>query len=600
MGRIADGFDRFGNPEGRAFDLGGGDEDRIRGERILLYICQITDGDFAEKEMRTLMAERGLHLEVRHAPASGGCALDATLLAGYTQLWYVSGDHETLNSQQVQMIGDYVRSGNGLAIWADNHPWYADANLLAQALTGSGFSGNLAGGGVMVPGPPLTAGHFVEHQLTQGVNNLYEGITICTIHPAPDVTILGRSHDGQLCIACFERKGQRIVLDTGFTKLYNHLYHKSAGLGRYLSNIAFWLARGSRGVAYEMLSPGRNEIASVKKGGTSKDYRFTVTKPGAATCIVQWEGKANLGLTVRAPDGSVAGRGSSPTSPLRVTVRTPISGTWVCRVDGIDVAPAGLKYAAKVALEAAGSSSGTERRPIAPPRLRVVLPFYLVADVSAAAAGTIREFTIALDKLKRGLMFDPSLDEVVALSLITFGDTARTAVALAAPSEFKLPTLTTGGGASYGAAIGEYHRAFEQDRARLKAEDTRVFRPCVFFLTHGTPKDRSYSDTFRSLLGFDPVSGQGNRAYPHVIPIGLPGATRDSLAGLAYPDFGATAQRGRWFLTDPAHTALDCYRSMVQTIHRTITATQATAAQGTTTFTPPTSIPGTQSGVAGT
>ena len=39
MARIAGGFDRFGNPEGRAFDLGGGDEDRVRGESILLYIC---------------------------------------------------------------------------------------------------------------------------------------------------------------------------------------------------------------------------------------------------------------------------------------------------------------------------------------------------------------------------------------------------------------------------------------------------------------------------------------------------------------------------------------------------------------------------------
>ena len=88
MARIAGGFDRFGNPEGRAFDLGGGDEDRVRGESILLYICKISDGVFAEQEMRSLMAERGLQLDIRHAPAFGGCTLDAQLLAGYTQLWY--------------------------------------------------------------------------------------------------------------------------------------------------------------------------------------------------------------------------------------------------------------------------------------------------------------------------------------------------------------------------------------------------------------------------------------------------------------------------------------------------------------------------------
>ena len=599
MARIAGGFDRFGNPEGRAFDLGGGDEDRVRGESVLLYICKIPDGVFAEQEMRTLMAERGLQLDIRHAPAFGGCTLDAQLLAGYTQLWFVSGDRPTLSDQQVQMIVNYVRSGNGLAIWADNDPYYADANLLARALIGSSFSGNREGDKVMVPGPPDTTGRFVEHQLTQGVNNLYEGITICTIDPVPGITILGKSHDGQRCFGCFEREGQRVVLDTGFTKLYSVYYHKSAGLGRYLSNIAFWLARGSRGVEYELLSPGRSEIASVKKGEKSKEYRFAVSEAAAATCIVQWDGKATLGVTVRAPDGSVAGRGSSPSSPLRVTVLTPTPGTWACRVEGVDVPSAGMTYAAKVALEIPSSHSGTGRRPVVPSKGRVVLPFYLVCDVSAAAAGTIWDFAVALQKLKRGLMRDPAIDETVALSLITFDETARTVAALAAPSAIELPTLSAGGGASFSAAIREYHRAFEKDRARLKAEDAQVFRPCVFFLAHDAPKDRRYQEAFRSLLGFDSSTGQGNRAYPNVIAIGLPGATRESLAGLAYPDFGDPARRGRWFVADPAPTALDGYRPMVQIIYRTITATHATAARGTITFTPPTSISGTQNGIAG-
>ena len=266
------------------------------------------------------------------------------------------------------MIVNYVRSGNGLAIWADNEPFYADANLLARALTGSSFSGNLLGDQVMVPGPPDTVGCFVEHQLTQGVNNLYEGITICTIDPVPGITILGTSHDGQRCLGCFEREGQRVVLDTGFTKLYRELYHKSAGLGRYLSNIAFWLARGSRGVQYQLLSPGRSEIASVKKGEKSREYRFDVSGAAAATCIVQWEGKATLGVTVRAPDGSVAGRGSSSSSPLRVTAPTPTPGTWACTVEGIDAPPAGITYTAKVALEIPGSHGGTGR-PVVPSKV---------------------------------------------------------------------------------------------------------------------------------------------------------------------------------------------------------------------------------------
>jgi len=219
--------------------------------------------------------------------------------------------------------------------------------------------------------------------------------------------------------------------------------------------------------------------------------------------------------------------------------------------------------------------------------------------VSAAAAGTIRDFAVALQKLKHDLMRIPAIDETVALSLITFDETARTVAALAAPSAIEVPTLSAGGGASFSAAIREYHRALEKDRARLKAGGAKVFRPCVFFLAHGAPKDR-YQETFRSLLGFDSSTGQGNRAYPNVIAIGLPGATRESLSGLAYPDFGDPARRGRWFVTDPAPTALDGYRPMVRIIYQTITATHATGTRGIITFTPPTSIPGTQSGVAGT
>jgi uncharacterized protein YegL len=252
-----------------------------------------------------------------------------------------------------------------------------------------------------------------------------------------------------------------------------------------------------------------------------------------------------------------------------------------------------------VALEIPSSDSDTGRRPVVPSKGRVVLPFYLVCDVSAAAAGTIRDFALALQKLKGNLIHDPAIDENVALSLITFDETARTVAPLTVPSALELPTLSAGGGASFSAAIREYHRAFEEDRARLKAEDAKVFRPCVFFLVHGAPKDRDYQETFWSLLGFDSSTGQGNRAYPNVIALGLPSATRESLAGLAYPDFGDPARRGRWFVADPAPTALDGYRPLVQIIHRTITATHATAAHGTITFTPPTSITGTQSGAAG-
>jgi uncharacterized protein YegL len=592
--RVSEGFDEFGNPKGRAFDLGGGDEGRIRGERILFYACYVSDGDFAEAELRTLMAERGLTFDVMHAPRTGGCALTPELLSRYTQLWYVSGETSTLSARQVQDIVAYVDAGNGLAIWADNHPWYADANLLAQALIGTRFSGDKPGDKVMVPGPKRKRGRFIEHPLTQGVNNLYEGITICTIAEATDVTILGMSHDGQSCLGCFEQRGRRIVLDTGFTKLYRSLFHKSAGLGRYLSNIAFWLARGSRGVEYQLLTPGRDRVETFARGDAAKRYQFDVAGPGDVTCILQWDGKATLGLTVYGPDGAVAAHREAPLSPVRLTIPAPAPGTWVAQADGVDVRADRVPYVVTLSTESQGKEGqGNDRRGKSSGR---VLPFYFVCDVSTAGPGVLEDMSSVLRYIQRDLANGA---DTVAVSVIAFDDRARTIVPLAPPAGITPPRLTAGGDRrSFGAALREFHRAFQADRSRLAASGARIFRPTVFLLTHGEPDDSDHTQVLHSMLRYDPATKQGNRAYPSIMPIALHGARVETLATLAYPDFGDPAKRGRWFLAKPAADRRQVLKGVADAICRTVRDTQAAVDRGTPMVTLPESIPGMLTGVA--
>jgi hypothetical protein len=348
-------FDEYGNPRGHAFDLGGGDEDRVRGEKILLYI--VYQGDEENTNFRTAshlqqtVAERGLQMDVRLAPATGNSDLTETLLSTYSQLWYISSNRRTLSDQQVQMITRYVRAGNGLAIWADNEPYYVDANLLATSLIGTSFSGDKMADQILVPGPKLAPGYFIEHALTQGVNNLYEGITICTIKPMSGVTVLGQSHDGQLCLGCFEQDNQRIVLDTGFTKLFRDRFQKSAGIARYLCNIAFWLARGSRSVEYKLLTPGREDIATISTGQLSKDYKVSLTQPTAGTYILQWNNSATLGLMVRDPRGSVVYDQVSSNSPQRATLRMDLPGNWTCQIKGVRVPSPNFPYVLTLVLD---------------------------------------------------------------------------------------------------------------------------------------------------------------------------------------------------------------------------------------------------------
>lgn len=355
MSKKSTGFDEHGNPEGHAFDLGGGDEDRIRGEKILLYVGYLGEASSSNfrraPHLQQVIAERRLHMDVRPAPDNGRCNLNDSLLSSYSQLWYISGDQPTLSDQQVQMIAQYVRAGNGLAIWADNEPYYADANLLAKALMGTSFSGNKMADQVMIPGPKLARGHFIEHPLTQGVNNLYEGITICTIAPTVRVTILGQSYDGQLCLGCYERDNQRIVLDTGFTKLFSDRFQRSAGIARYLSNIAFWLARGSRSVEYKLLTPGREDMATLNPGRISEDYKFTNKRSTRLTYILQWNGNATLELTIREPHGFVVVNKTASDSPFRVELQADTLGDWVSQVKGVNLPYPNFPYVLTLVLD---------------------------------------------------------------------------------------------------------------------------------------------------------------------------------------------------------------------------------------------------------
>jgi hypothetical protein len=368
-----EGFDRHGNPISRAYELGSIDDDQMRSERILLYIAYLSEQTTGEKyewhHVQQAVAERNIHMDIRMAPRPGICDLDTVLLSNYTQLWFVSDRVKTLRDQHLRVIEDFVKAGNGLLIWADNDPFFADANLLAKHFIGTRFSGNRHGDRVLTPGHTVSRGHFVEHPLTQGVNRLYEGITICTIKPAPDLTFLAQSHDGQYCMACFERENQRIVLDTGFTKLHEGRFHNTAGTARYFRNIAFWLAKAGRGYQYTLLTPGRDSLAMLQPGGTSERYTHSVTTPTILTYVLQWEGTATLGLVVQNPQGNIVQEGESAQSPLRLDISTTETGEWICWARGVDVPQAQFPYV--LTLRSSVLTSRPDKPPERPAQVRM-------------------------------------------------------------------------------------------------------------------------------------------------------------------------------------------------------------------------------------
>jgi hypothetical protein len=350
MVSLREGFDEFGNPIGKAFELGSVDDELLSEERILLFVVYdetlgklLSGTSFRWDLAQESVAERNIQMDIRVDVT--GKSLTEELLNEYTQLWFVSGMVKHLSGTQVKMVREFIRQGSGLFIWADNQPFYADANLLAQAVVGTKFSGNKQGDQVMELCNELRPGCFIEHPLTQGINSLYEGRTISSIAPAPDLTILAKSHDKQNSMACFERDDQRVVLDTGFTKLLGEKrFYKTAGTARYIRNIAFWLSKATRSREYTIFTPGRENLAVIQSGGVSEHFQYSITDPLILAYVLSWEGSARLGLTIQDPQGRNVVDTDTNTPPLRTEVAADIPGDWVCQVKGVDVPHPDLQY----------------------------------------------------------------------------------------------------------------------------------------------------------------------------------------------------------------------------------------------------------------
>ena len=230
---------------------------------------------------------------------------------------------------------------------------------------------------------------------------------------------------------------------------------------------------------------------------------------------------------------------------------------------------------------------------------QVVMPFYLICDVSGSMWVDIPVLNAGIAALRHQIMQDPVVDDLAMLSIITFADTARTVVPLSFPTQVKVPELTSGGLTNYGPAFREFHRAFEADRVRLKSEGKKVFRPCVFFLTDGEPTDGDYEQVFASLLGYDPVTKQGNAAYPYVTAFGLREATAETMATIAYPNFGA--KPGRYFLARQGVSVSDLLKQVAGVIATSVVGSAQSAGLGTPQYVPPANdaVPGMQGSFVG-
>jgi uncharacterized protein YegL len=212
---------------------------------------------------------------------------------------------------------------------------------------------------------------------------------------------------------------------------------------------------------------------------------------------------------------------------------------------------------------------------------QVVMPFYLVCDVSGSMSRDMAALNEGIRKLRRAIVAQPQVDDVAQVGIITFSSGAQVVLPLAQMSEEQMPTLKSYGLTEYGSAFRLLAQTIHQDVARLKAQRLKVYRPCAYFLTDGAPTDGSWLQTFSSTLTYDKATGTGMKGHPLFIPFGFRDAPEDVLKKLAYPP-----DKARYFHTK-THNIEEALTSILDLIMKSVISSGLSVPAGT----PTTSLP---------
>jgi len=105
------------------------------------------------------------------------------------------------------------------------------------------------------------------------------------------------------------------------------------------------------------------------------------------------------------------------------------------------------------------------------------------------AGDAIHAVESGLSSLISFLRTDPYALESVALSVITFGNTAKQVVPLTDLTRFNMPELVMGSGTALGAALRLWEKCIDKEVVKSTAERKGDFKPMCFIMTDGNPTD---------------------------------------------------------------------------------------------------------------
>ena len=242
----ANAYDEYGNPMNREYDLGR--DGAFAGYRILIGQFY-TSGDMSAPIAALKM--KGFHVD----NFKNEFEFISKLQSNTYQIAWVISASSIESSAFVSALLDFHSSGGAIFLFADNIPYICHASEFLHRKFGIVLTGNHPGNKTLRfrDNGHLNAGYFGQHEIFTGIQNLFEGVTIC--HPVylkprnqtPMITV-ATATDGNPCIALFDppidSSEGRLCLDCGFTKLF--INWNSAGTARFIVNVSCWLAKAKK------------------------------------------------------------------------------------------------------------------------------------------------------------------------------------------------------------------------------------------------------------------------------------------------------------------------------------------------------------------
>ena len=210
---------------------------------VVLSLCQ--DQEYNINSARLALQQKGFTVVECRAMISfaiGADALRSALDNDNCQLWIVSDSRRLMSSELCDVVYEHFHKGRSLFIWSDNAPYFADSNVLLDSLFKTEMEGQYGGNQILHKQVGKDTLGIVEHEITQNLDSLYEGMTISNVKMTEGLHPLVYSSDGNVVTAYYENEGQRTLIDGGFTRLF---LKWDANTERFIVNCACWLAHKS-------------------------------------------------------------------------------------------------------------------------------------------------------------------------------------------------------------------------------------------------------------------------------------------------------------------------------------------------------------------